>query len=60
MEIRKSIKPAWRKYMDTCAEYINLHKGTLNEVDQLRAQTLIDIFSVVWAEIVSVFDTISK
>ncbi len=36
-EIQKAIKPAWRVYMDTCTEYVNLHKGTSNEVDLFRA-----------------------
>ncbi len=46
--------------MDTCTEYVNLHRGTPNEVDHLRAQTLIDIFTVAWSEIVPVYDEISK
>ncbi|MCP3683650.1 MAG: hypothetical protein GY861_13275 [bacterium] len=58
--IRDLVKPAWRKYMDTCTEYVNLHRGTLNKVDHLRARTLIDIFSVAWTEIVLVYDEISK
>ncbi|MCP3686369.1 MAG: hypothetical protein GY861_27310, partial [bacterium] len=46
--------------MDTCTEYVNLHKGTFNKVDHLRARTLIDIFSVAWAEIVPVYDAITR
>ncbi|MCP3683110.1 MAG: hypothetical protein GY861_10505, partial [bacterium] len=46
--------------MDTCAEYVNLHKGTSSKVDLLRTRTFIDIFSVAWTEIVSMFDTISN
>ncbi|MCP3686653.1 MAG: hypothetical protein GY861_28785 [bacterium] len=60
MKIRELVKPAWRKYMDTCTEYINLHRGTLNEVDHLRARTLINIFSIAWSEIIPVYDEISK
>ncbi len=36
-EIQKAIKPAWRKYSDTCIEYVNPHKSTSNEVDLFRA-----------------------
>ncbi len=46
--------------MDTCTEYVNLHTDTLTEVDHLRARTLIDIFSIVWSEIVLVYDEISR
>ncbi len=59
-EIRKAIWPIWRKYLDACNEYVKLHKGTSNEVDLFRARTLIDIFSVAWTEIASLFDQISR